>query len=525
MLWKADNGDGTYTNPILYADYSDPDAIRVGEDYYLTASTFTNVPGLPVLHSKDLVNWEVISYALQELPGERFKEVQHGCGVWAPSIRYHDGKFWICFPMPDEGIFMTTASDPKGPWSEPFCVKSAKGWIDPCPLWDDDGKAYLVHAFARSRAGINCVLAISEMKPDGTGLIGEDKIVIDGHDTQPTLEGPKIYKRGDYYYILAPAGSVPAGWQTAFRSKNIWGPYEEKIVMIQGNSSINGPHQGALVDTPSGEDWFIHFRDIESPGRICYLEPVKWLRDWPRIGTAGGDDIGFGEPVETYKKPNTGAQQPITEPAANDEFDGSKGSSVPAENEGEIGRLSLAWQWNCNTKPGWYQIRKDHLELNSQKAERQLCDMPSLLLQKWPVPSFVNETSLDATALFDGEIGGMIVMSKEYKAIGVRKSGEGEAATYHFVEIVGNIKGDNEVIRELEEVEDPKHAIIRVKVMKGETAQLSYGSHSHMTLMSEYGTVPGHWVGVKNGLFAIAPNKEGKGKLVVDYFRFESFMY
>src|SRR5947207_2261260 len=152
--WTPDQGDGTYRNPIIHADYSDPDVIRAGEDFYMTASSFNCTPGLPILHSKDLVNWTIINHAVKNLPHPRYAEVQPGCGVWAPAMRFHAGKFWIFFPTPDEGIYVTTATDPSGLWSEPHLLQAGKGLIDPCPLWDDDGQAYLVHAYAGSRAGI-----------------------------------------------------------------------------------------------------------------------------------------------------------------------------------------------------------------------------------------------------------------------------------------------------------------------------------------------------------------------------------
>lgn len=259
-VWNADCGDGTYTNPILYTDYSDPDVCRVGDDYFMTASSFCNAPGLPVLHSKDLVNWKVISYAIDKIPGEHFDKPIHGHGVWAPAIRYHNDEFIIFFPMPDEGIYVVKTKDPWGKWDEPTCLFSGKGWIDPCPFWDDDGKAYMVSAFAKSRIGFKSILNLCEITPDCLQMIDEGKHIFDGNvENQETIEGPKMYKRNGYYYIFAPSGGVKQGWQTVLRSKNIWGPYEHRNVLLQKDSDTNGPHQGAWVDTQTGEDWFIHF--------------------------------------------------------------------------------------------------------------------------------------------------------------------------------------------------------------------------------------------------------------------------
>lgn len=211
----------TYSNPILYTDYSDPDAIRVKDDYFMIASSFSNVPGIPILHSKDLIHWQIINYVLDSLPDVRYDNPVHGCGVWAPSIRFHEGIFYVCFPMPDEGIYMCTSTDPFQKWSAPVNIRPGAGWIDPCPFWDDDGKAYLVAGVAKSRIGYKSVLNIVEMRPDGLGLIGPEIKIFDGNENdQVTIEGPKLYKRNGYYYIFAPAGGVKTGWQTVLRAQN-----------------------------------------------------------------------------------------------------------------------------------------------------------------------------------------------------------------------------------------------------------------------------------------------------------------
>ena len=208
-------GAAEYRNPILHADYSDPDAIRVGQTYYMTASSFNSAPGLPLLESRDMVHWELVGHALPQLvPQEMFERPQHGKGVWAPTLRHHDGKFWIFYPDPDQGIYVTTATDFRGPWSTPQLLAAGKGLIDPTPLWDDDGQAYLMYAYAMSRAGINNVLRLRKMSPDATHLLEEGKIVIDGskYPTYHTLEGPKLYKARGYYYVFAPVGGVEYGW-------------------------------------------------------------------------------------------------------------------------------------------------------------------------------------------------------------------------------------------------------------------------------------------------------------------------
>ena len=285
--------NGNYQNPILPMDFSDPDAVRVGEDYYLISSSFTYLPGVPVLHSKDLVHWERIGNCVERLPFDRYAQPAHGCGTWAPALRYHAGRFYAFIPLPDEGIFYTEATDPAGPWSALHCVKSASGWIDPCPLWDDDGSVYMAHAFAKSRCGIKHKIQLSRLDPETLEVVEDGPIVFDGTLSQPTAEGPKMYKRNGWYYIFIPAGGVEYGWQTVLRARNVYGPYEEKIVMHQGASSINGPHQGAWVTAPDGSDWFLHFQDRFELGRVVHLQPMCWHSDWPFIGLEqNGDGIG-----------------------------------------------------------------------------------------------------------------------------------------------------------------------------------------------------------------------------------------
>ena len=442
-MWNADLGNGMYKNPILYADYSDPDACRAGEDYFMIASSFCNAPGLPVLHSKDLVNWKVVNYILPKVPEERYDKPVHGCGVWAPAIRYHDGTFFACFPMPDEGIYMSTTKDPFGTWSEPVNIRPGAGWIDPCPFWDEDGRAYLVAGVAKSRIGYKSVLHMIEMQPDGMGLIGEAKVVFDGNlNEQETIEGPKLYKRNGWYYIFAPAGGVKTGWQTVLRSKNIFGPYEYRVVMRQGDTSINGPHQGAWVDTVTGEDWFLHFQDVYAAGRIIHLQPMSWKEDWPIIGIAK-DGNDYGEPVLTYRKPNVGEaakEAEIFEPDASDDF--SKKT------------LGLQWQWNANPKEDWYKLKSEGLCLKAVKQEEKIKhgDYPNLLLQKWPAPEFICDTTLSLSGLKANEEAekavtpGIPLSSLDQIARGIiTDKGYGSAFTHrlgHFIGLEDHEFGD-----------------------------------------------------------------------------------
>jgi len=511
-VWVADNGDGTYKNPVLHADYSDPGAIRVGNDYYMTASSFNCIPGLPILHSKDLVNWDLIGYALHKQPPfDVYDKPQHGNGVWAPCIRYHDGEYYIFYPDPDYGIYMVKAENPEGPWSDPLLVKAGKGLIDPSPLWDDDGNAYLVHAFAGSRAGVKSLLMVSRMKPDGTGLIGNDVVVYDGHKDDPTVEGPKFYKRHGYYYIFAPAGGVSTGWQIVLRSKNVFGPYERKVVMKQGSTNINGPHQGAWVDTPGGQNWFLHFQEKEAYGRDVLLEPMAWKNDWPVIGVDKNGN-GIGEPVLTWKKPDVGRTYPIVTPPESDEFNDPT--------------LGLQWQWHANPKITWGfpSGRLGFYRLNcipKPDGFVNLWSVPNLLLQKFPAEAFMVTAKLTFHNHFDGEEVGLVIMGEDYQYITLEQ--ENNQLFVKTLTCHNAPKGNPE--KEIFQRKFSGNTIyFRVKVQKGAVCSFSYSAdNKKFTAAGEdFHAVPGRWIGAKMGFFALRNGKiNDAGNADIDWFRVE----
>ena len=554
-MWVADLQNGNYRNPVLYADYSDPDAIRVGEDYFMIASSFSNSPALPVLHSKDLVNWKVINYCLKHVPEFRYNNPIHGCGVWAPSIRYHEGTYYVCFPMPDEGIYMTTTKDPWGEWSKPVNIRPGAGWIDPCPFWDDDGKAYLVAGVAKSRIGYKSVLHIVRMQPDGMGIFGDEVKIFDGNENdQITIEGPKMYKRNGYYYVFAPAGGVKTGWQTVLRSKNPFGPYEYKVVLRQGDSPVNGPHQGAWVDTVTGEDWFLHFQDVYAAGRITHLQPMHWENDWPIIGVnKEGND--YGEPVMEYRKPDIGkteseledkSKYPVCEPDTTDEFDSDA--------------LMLQWQWNANYDDSWFDTKTDvygnkaedgsYIKLNAVPTTplRPVGDYRNLLLQKWPAPEFTCVTKMSFNGLVDGDYAGMISLGVDYAALGVAKKN----GSYFLRTVNGKQNFDCESVYTQEIVDEKpieanrfaddtktvylrytvkrtgatetKEMALSVKNVPVEEASLeiSFDGKAYENAVS-YTAKAGRWVGVKNGMFVSHDNtvkNEENGFATVDYIRY-----
>jgi beta-xylosidase len=511
--WYPDSGDGTYRNPVLFADYSDPDAIRVGEDYWLTSSSFSHVPGLPILHSRDLVNWSLVNHALPRLvPDEHFSQPRHGEGVWAPSIRFHDGTFWIFYPDPDFGIYVVTAKDPRGRWSEPVLVKSGKGLIDPCPFWDDDRTGYLVHGWAQSRAGISNRLTLHRLADGNRSVIDAGHVVIDGSALSGwhTIEGPKLYRRAGFYYIFAPAGGVTDGYQAVFRARLIDGPYEARIVLARGSTPVNGPHQGAWVDTPEGTDWFLHFQEMPAYGRVVHLQPMQWRDDgWPAIGDDSDRD-GTGEPVHGHAKPRTTSGR-VSTPASSDEFN--------------LPELGLQWQWQANPTPDFHSLTAlpGHLRLEcrSQPSGASLWNAPHLLLQKFAAPSFVATTRLVFSPANESERAGLIVFGLDYTWVGLRRDAEGLRLV--FVRCLAADEGgvEQEIFCQ------PFSGIsieMRVTVQGGAKCTFAWsvdGVH-FVELPGTFHARSSVWVGAKVGLFASATRTVAltqRGHADFDWFR------
>lgn len=523
-VWVSDEGNGMYRNPVLHADYSDPDVCVVGEDYFLTASSFNCTPGLPILHSKDLVNWKIVNYALKKVePVEYYNEARHGKGVWAPSIRFHEGMYYIYWGDPDFGIFMVKTRDPYGEWDKPVLVKAGKGMIDPCPLWDDDGRVYLAHAWAGSRAKFNSVLTVCELNKEGTKVISDPVLVFDGNDgVNHTVEGAKFYKRNGFYYLFAPAGGVVSGWQLVMRSKNVYGPYEPRIVMAQGKTDINGPHQGGWVDTPAGESWFLHFQDKGAYGRVLHLNPMKWVNDWPVIGVDRDGD-GCGDPVSRYRKPKIDKTYPIETPVESDEFDTRK--------------LGLQWEWHANyqdvfgftTNMGYARIYGHELSPHF----KNFWEVPNLLMQKFPAEEFTATAKLKVSAKDDGQLSGLIIMGWDYSWIGVEKQEEKfllKQAVCKDAE-QGNLEQVStlavlEPSRKFEAGLFPNYEreiYIRVHVGKGAYCRFSYSLDGKK--FTEAGTLfkarQGKWIGAKVGMFSVTPHGKERGWVDVDWFRLE----
>lgn len=477
--WVSDLGNGRYKNPVLFADYSDPDVIRVEDTFYMTSSSFNCTPGLPVLKSRDLVNWTIIGHGIKNIPRARYRECLPGCGVWAPAIRFNNGIFYIVFPMPDEGLYVIETKNPEEGWSDPRLLLEGKGLIDPCPFWDKNGKAYIIHAYAFSRCGIKSKLRLIEVSADLKTVLDEGRIIVDAMGRLPTLEGPKMFKFDGKYYISAPVGGVSQGWQMVFRSDSLFGPYEEKTVLAQRGSPVNGPHQGALIDDIEGNWWFIHFQDYQPWGRIVHLQPVFWENGWPLPGVEM-DEKGVGKPVLEYKKPAT-AQSLSTE------------AFVPADSDNFTGKdLGLQWQWNANHSPDWFGISKGKLILYPDElGSRSFHLYTRILTQKINSPRFNALVTMDFSPETEGEEAGICIAGLESARIGIRKNGDQLTLAFSV---------NDQLVQK--ETLNKTHQHLFVEMDEGGVCRFgTVMDHRYFYLGPRFRAVEGRWIGARFGLY------------------------
>jgi beta-xylosidase len=504
-----------YRNPILPADYSDPDVIRVGDTYYLVASSFHFSPGVPVLTSKDLVHWTIAGHVLPKLPfapeydlpgpvptddaGARMPRdlrtsgQRYGGGVWAPSIRHHDGRFYVYFATPYEGIFMSTATQVEGPWSAPVAVVAGPGFEDPCPFWDDDGQAYLVHG--KVGAG---PLVLHRMATDGKSVLDAGTVIVEDAKALPVLEGPKLYKRNGWYYIFAPIGGVETGPQAVMRSKSIWGPYEHREVLVPGNG-LKGPHQGGWVETPSGQGWFIHFNSDGAYGRIVHLQPLVWRGDWPFIGEpipGAGLDATAGQPVAEHAMPDVGRRFKPTRPQTSDTFSSAK--------------LGPQWEWNHNPDDRRWSLsaRPGFLRLTGGSAIN-LVSARNTLTQALQSREAIITVRLDAKGLVEGQRAGLAMFGAGIGAIGViRKDGENR--------IVFSLRGVDTLGPQL-----PADAVDLRVTVADQAARYSYSRDGGRTFVDMGGGILPRfswWKGARPALFSYGDPSQPKAG-VADFDR------
>ena len=406
-LW-GDQGNGMYRNPVLFGDYPDPDAIRVGDTYYMICSEM-NYMGMRILSSKDMVNWQFLGSVYERLPGREYETMErYGRGSWAPSLRYHNGCFYIYFCTPEEGLFLARATDPAGEWTLTH-IKEVAGWEDPCPYWDKEGRAWL----SRSQLGAGPIY-LHRMNDEGTELLDEGKIIFYGDGA----EGPKWYDTEDGVLLLFPQGGTSMGWQMALRGPSMEGPFESMRICKQGETWINGPHQGALLDTPSGEWWFLHFSHCGVAGRVVYLEPVTWVDGWPRIGDPT-DEPYCGQPVWMHKKPDL-PEQPICCTPTSDDFSSEK--------------LGLQWFWNHNpVDERWSLSRKPGtLQLKGNKAEADIFAVRNMLTQRLIGASGFVTVRIDVSEMDIGQQAGLAAMGRDPFLYSVTKTEEGLYVTIDY---------------------------------------------------------------------------------------------
>ncbi len=395
----ADNGDGTYSNPLISADFPDPDVIRVDDTYYMVTTTMFVFPGVTILKSHDLVNWEYCSNAVPRFDFSGCYNLdtcnRYGHGQWATSMKYHKGKFYLLFITLNEGGFTCTSEKAEGPWK---ITHLPKGFYDPGLFFDEDGKIYVAQGYNK--------ISITQVDSNLVSLV-PDSLVYTG-DIRKGLEGTHVYKLNGYYYLYCTYGGLD-GMQVALRSKNIYGPYEQKLLIYDTTKGINfGIHQGALIQTQTGEWWTILFVDSGPFGRFPSLQPVTWVDGWPMIGMNG-------KAVTAYKKPDVGKIYPVKYFATSDEFDENK--------------LGMLWGWNHNPdstkwslteKKGVLRLKTSGITNDFRMARNTLTQRP-FAKRDQNIPTIAT-TKIEADKMKDGDIAGIAVLQEPYAYIGIKQN-------------------------------------------------------------------------------------------------------
>ncbi len=425
--WTADNGNGTFTNPLFYDEFSDPDIIRVGNDYYLTGTTNHAMPGLPILRSKDLVNWEFLCYVSDKLdfgPEYRLEDGKdiYGQGIWAPCIRYHNNKFYIFSNVNGQTTQLYTATNPKGLWAH---IKMKKSFHDLSVLFDDDGKSYVVWGYDE--------VHLAELTEDLTDIKpGTERVIV--QKGSGAGEGSHFYKINGRYYITN-TNYDPLCYQVCLRADKPTGPYEVNVMSAKENLGVgtgwrmrdagHGPpfelippvenfvgsipmHQGGIIQIQSGEWWGWSMMDYNSVGRVTALSPVTWQNGWPYFGLPGN----LTRSPRTWVKPNTGfSSQPHAAYERTDDFSSAT--------------LKPIWQWNHVPVDNKWSLsdRKGYLRLQSLPA-KDFFNARNSLTQRAVGPESIVTTELETSGLKTGDVSGLALLNLPYAWIGINKSGE-----------------------------------------------------------------------------------------------------
>lgn len=402
VLLSSDNGDGTYTNPVINADYPDPDIIRVGKDYYLVSSSFVGMPGIPVCHSTDLINWEIIGHAYDSItfrPQYRMENEMTAYSrlCWAPTIRYYDGTYYIGVNIADDGFIMFKSSKPEGPYT---MHKFDKRLYDPGFFIDDDGKKYVTHGKGK--------IYLTRLKDDATGVLDsadKGKLIITAPEGYGHLfEGCHTYKRNGWYYVFNPALGYD-GVQMISRSRNLYGPYETKVLIKDDiNYAGAGVHQGGYVETAEGESWAYTFQDRDYMGRCLMLYPMKWENDWP----VAGPENRPGKGVVTYRKPAIKGKHKMKYPQHSDSFDDAELAQI-----WEFNHVPHKEMWSLKDRPGYFRIYAGHA--------RGFYWARNSLTQKVTGPYSMGTVLLETSGLQEGDFAGNGIMGRMMYQFGVRK--------------------------------------------------------------------------------------------------------
>jgi len=486
---SSDNGDGTYSNPVIFADFPDPDVIYVDSVYYMVSTSMFIFPGVTILKSCDLVNWEYCANAVDRMDFSECYNLEgcdrYGHGQWATSLKYHDGKFYLMFITLDEGGFLCSADHAGGPWE---IRKLPKGFYDPGLFFDDDGRIYVAHGYNQ--------IYITELNEDFSPR-GSDSLVFEA-TIRPGLEGCHVYHIDDYYYLYATYGG-PDGFQVALRSHDIYGPYEERIVIRDTVGTNFGVHQGALVQTTTGEWWTILFIDNGPFGRMPTLQPVRWDDGWPVAGINGSDG------VDTWPKPDVGRECAI--------------SVLPTSDEFESGHLGMQWGWNHNPVPGKWSLteKPGSLALHTAGIAGDLTMARNTLTQR--ITGYYSDTivstattKMDASGMKNGDFAGIAVFQDPYACLGVQKEDD-----QWFLVMVN----DGEQV-ERRRIDEP---VIYLKALASNPARKAYFAYS---LDNRTFTSFGNMLEMKFSLSVFTGNKfclfnyatkETGGTVYFDWFR------
>lgn len=497
VAFSSDNGDGTYTNPVIKADYPDPDIIRVEDNYYMVSSSFVGMPGIPICHSKDLINWEIIGHAYDSITFQPQYRMEGGKTAysricWAPSFKYYNGEYYIGVNIKDDGFVMYKSRKPEGPYTQ---YKFDKTLYDPGFFIDDDGKKYVTHGKGK--------IYLTRLNDDGTGVLDPNDngtlIITAPKGYEHLFEGCHTYKRNGWYYIFNPALGYD-GVQMISRSRNLYGPYETKVLIDDDiNYAGAGVHQGGYVETLEGESWAFTFQDRDYLGRCLMLYPMKWVDDWPVVGPEGKP----GKGVVTYRKPAVRAKSELKFPQHSDEFESECLSAV-----WEFNHVPLKDKWSLSERPGFFRIHAHQAPYFGLAR--------NTLTQKVTGYESTVTVLLDINGLKPGDFAGSGIMGSEMLHLGVHRKVDGDWIEFRK----GNWQGEK--VMDCTRISSGK-VYLRTEIKKDGTQVFSYSLDDKTYNTFGKGN-SGFWgfLGIRHTLCCFRLENDGAGGFAdFDYFRLE----